>query len=438
MAIETIVVPDLGGAETVEVIELSLSPGDMVSLEDPLLVLESDKASMDVPSPSSGKLVKYLVSEGDSVKIGDSIAEIDLDLPEVVSSESEIVRSDLVLNPEQSYDQDKTQETIEEPVLADHAASIDASTDPAPDPDQFADIYAGPAVRLLARELGVPLDRITGSGPKGRIIKDDINDYVKNALSATSADLSISMSGIPSIPQADFSQFGDIDIINMTKIQNLTATNMQRNWLNIPHVTHFDQSDITDMDLFRKSLKAESELRGIRVTPVAFLIKAISLALKDNPNFNRSLVGDGVKYVQKHYYHIGLAVDTPKGLMVPVVRDVNEKGLWDIAADVARLAKAARDGKLKPSDMQGGCFTLSSLGAIGGEGFTPIVNAPEVGILGVSNSKIQPIWQDDEFIPRLMLPLALSYDHRLINGGDAGRFMSQIVRLLSDVRLMAL
>jgi pyruvate dehydrogenase E2 component (dihydrolipoamide acetyltransferase) len=192
------------------------------------------------------------------------------------------------------------------------------------------------------------------------------------------------------------------------------------------------------MDLFRKSLKAESELRGIRVTPVAFLIKAISLALKDNPNFNRSLVGDGVKYVQKHYYHIGLAVDTPKGLMVPVVRDVNEKGLWDIAADVARLAKAARDGKLKPSDMQGGCFTLSSLGAIGGEGFTPIVNAPEVGILGVSNSKIQPIWQDDEFIPRLMLPLALSYDHRLINGGDAGRFMSQIVRLLSDVRLMAL
>ena len=288
---------------------------------------------------------------------------------------------------------------------------------------------------MLARELGVSLKKITGTGPKGRILKDDVNDYVKSALNSSSAATGHS---IPNMPDIDFSQFGAVEIVKMSKIQKITSSNMQRSWLNVPHVTQFDETDITDLDAFRKSLKSQAEARGVRITPVAFLLKAIGIALKDNPEFNRSLMNDGENFVQKNYYHIGLAVDAPKGLMVPVIRDVNDKGLWEIAEDVGRVAGLARDGKLKPSDMQGGCFTLSSLGAMGGNGFTPIVNSPELGILGVSNAKIQPVWDGAEFRPRLMLPLTLSYDHRLINGGSAGRFLTQINRLLSDIRLMSL
>jgi pyruvate dehydrogenase E2 component (dihydrolipoamide acetyltransferase) len=240
------------------------------------------------------------------------------------------------------------------------------------------------------------------------------------------------------VPAIDFSQFGDIESVKLSKIQKLTANNMQRNWLNVPHVTQFDDADITELEDFRKSLKAESEKRGIRVTPVAFLVKAIAASLYANPEFNRSLVGDGEHYIQKHYINIGMAVDTPRGLVVPVIKDANEKGIWEISEDIMALASLARDGKLKPADMQGGCFTLSSLGAIGGTGFTPIVNSPEVGILGVSKSQIKPVWNGSDFAPRLMLPLCLSYDHRVINGGDAGRFMTHLVKLLGDIRYLAL
>ena len=291
-------------------------------------------------------------------------------------------------------------------------------------------------MRLLARELGVDLAEVVGTGPRGRVQKDDVNNYVKTKL--TDSAQSNMGAGIPQVPAIDFSQFGEIETVAMSKIHKLTAANMQRNWLNVPHVTQFDEADITELEAFRKSLKDEGEKRGVRVTPVSFLIKALAASLQANPEFNRSLAGDGENYIQKHYCHIGMAVDTPRGLVVPVIKNANEKGIWEISAEIASLASSAREGKLKPAQMQGGCFTLSSLGAIGGTGFTPIVNSPEVGILGVSKSQMKPVWNGAEFAPRLMLPLALSYDHRVINGGDAGRFMTHLVKLLSDLRYLAL
>ena len=446
MAKEIILVPDLGGAETVDVIELGLSPGDVIAVEDAILVLESDKATMDVPSSHAGTLIKYLVAEGDTVKVGDPIAEIDLNLANLEAEPEELNEAEIAdtshehhdeaIKAEQMEDTLRRSENLEGPEIASSITSSDQTNNLSlTDLSDSDGVYAGPAVRMLARELGVSLKKITGTGPKGRILKDDVNDYVKSALNSSSAATGPS---IPNMPDIDFSQFGAVEIVKMSKIQKITSSNMQRSWLNVPHVTQFDETDITDLDAFRKSLKSQAEARGVRITPVAFLLKAIGIALKDNPEFNRSLMNDGENFVQKNYYHIGLAVDAPKGLMVPVIRDVNDKGLWEIAEDVGRVAGLARDGKLKPSDMQGGCFTLSSLGAIGGNGFTPIVNSPELGILGVSNAKIQPVWDGAEFRPRLMLPLTLSYDHRLINGGSAGRFLTQINRLLSDIRLMSL
>ena len=446
MSIKTVVVPDLGGAETVDVIELSLAVGDNVELEGALLVLESDKATMDVPSPFDGQLVKYLVAEGDTVKVGDAIAELETiassdDAPEDKPEAS----ADLVLAPESPVETSiETVETVEaSPTQAQAPVELKSQSPAAvveesQTEEEEADIYAGPSVRMLARELGVQLGVVRGSGPRGRILRDDVNDYVKAALAESSSPMQVASTGIAEVPTIDFSQFGTIDTVKMTKIQKVTAANMQRNWLNVPHVTQFDEADTTDMDSFRKSLKAEGDARGIRISPVAFLIKAIAIALQENPVFLRSLAGDGENYIQKHYCNIGMAVDTPRGLVVPVIRDVANMGLWDIAAAVTEFAGKAREGKLKPADMQGGCFTLSSLGAIGGNGFTPIVNAPEAGILGVSKAQIKPVWDGQEFQPRLMLPLALSYDHRLVNGGDAGRFITQIVKLLSDVRHLAL
>ena len=444
MSIKTVVVPDLGGAESVDVIELSLAIGDSVELEGSLLVLESDKATMDVPSPFDGQLVKYLVSEGDTVKVGDAIAELETtsNLGNA-SEEAQEPAADIpsvAVPVETPVEAEQSSPSIEQPVLA-KTPPVDAISD-FEDIEQGEaeqeDIYAGPSVRMLARELGVQLGAVNGSGPRGRILREDVNGYVKAALVEGSTSEQRATSGIPDVPVIDFSQFGVVETVKMTKIQKITAANMQRNWLNVPHVTQFDEADITDMDSFRKSLKRESEVRGIRISPVAFLIKAIGIALQENPVFLRSLAGDGEHFVQKNYCNVGMAVDTPRGLVVPVIRGVSDMGLWEIAAAVTELAGKAREGKLKPSDMQGGCFTLSSLGAIGGNGFTPIVNAPEAGILGVSNAKIQPVWDGESFQPRLMLPLALSYDHRLVNGGDAGRFMTQIVKLLSDVRHLAL
>ena len=546
MAIEIVTIPDLGGAESVEVIELCVSAGDTVEQEDSLVVLESDKASMDVPSPVDGSVVKYLVAEGDTVKVGDPIAEVETaaaestpePVAEVVEPEpivaeaapepaavveapvaaSEATTSEQVaLVPDIGSDDkvelievsvavgdqveegdtlvvlesdkatmdvpstlsgtvvsmiakegdklgtgdqvavievtsggsavSETEQTAEPqapvepavvapaPAAAEKPAAVSTPA-PAPVANDSSEIYAGPAVRMLARELGVDLSQVAGTGPKGRIQKDDVNSFVKSALQSGSS--ASGGAGIPQVPVTDFSQFGEIEMVKLSKIQKVTADNMQRNWLNVPHVTQFDDADITEMENFRKSLKAEGEKRGIKVTPVAFLIKAAAAALAANPEFNRSLAGDGENYVQKHYINIGMAVDTHRGLVVPVIKDADKKGIWEISSDVINMATLAREGKLKPNDMQGGCFTISSLGAIGGNGFTPIVNSPEVGILGVSKSQMKPIWDGSDFQPRLMLPLALSYDHRVINGGDAGRFMTYLVKTLSDIRHLTL
>ncbi|MBT7168838.1 MAG: dihydrolipoamide acetyltransferase [Porticoccaceae bacterium] len=439
MAIEIIKVPDLGGAETVDVIELSLAQGDNIAAEDSLIVLESDKATMDVPSPRAGQLIKYLVAEGDTVKVGDSIAELEIsssESPAEVQLEQPVMIEEVEPKIEAPVSELKS-EPAPGPVTTEPVAAI-TNVESSGDSGAEGEVYAGPSVRLMARELGVTLDSVVGSGPRGRIIKDDIDAYVKGKLNSAASNELAKGSAIPSTPSIDFSQFGPIDTVKLTKIQKLTASNMHRNWLNVPHVTHFDDADITNLESFRKSLKVEGEVRGVRITPVAFIIKAIAMALDANPVINRSLASDGEHYIQKSYCNIGMAVDTPRGLVVPVIRNANEKGIWEIAADVANFAAKARDGKLKPIDMQGGCFSLSSLGTIGGNGFTPIVNAPEVGILGVSKSQMKPVWNGDAFEPRLMLPLALSYDHRLVNGGDAGRFMTDIVKFLSDIRHLAL
>jgi pyruvate dehydrogenase E2 component (dihydrolipoamide acetyltransferase) len=427
---QLILVPDIGSDDEIDVIEISVAIGDQVEEGDTLLVLESDKATMDVPSSHSGKVIKILAAEGNKLRTGAEVAVLEVTSaasPEPINSPEPVNSPEPINRPE--------------PAKAPEPAPVAAAPAPAAqvtqtDSSPSDSVYAGPAVRLLARELGVQLDKVTGTGPRGRVQKDDVNNYVKAALS--SAPTATAGAGIPQVPAVDFSQFGDIETVAMSKIQKLTAANMQRNWLNVPHVTQFDEADITELESFRKSLKDEGEKRGIRITPVSFLIKALATSLQANPEFNRSLAGDGENYIQKHYCHVGMAVDTPRGLVVPVIKDADQKGIWDISAEIASLAASAREGRLKPAQMQGGCFTLSSLGAIGGTGFTPIVNSPEVGILGVSKSQIKPVWNGSEFAPRLMLPLALSYDHRVINGGDAGRFMTHLVKLLSDIRHLAL
>ena len=432
---QLVVVPDIGSDDEVDVIEISVAVGDQVEEGDTLLVLESDKATMDVPSSHAGKVVKIIAAEGDKLRTGAEVAILETVTggDAVVTAESSgnsdpVSSSEPVSSPEPI----KGPEPVKAPQLNTNLQA--AKSDNAQSASNG--VYAGPAVRLLARELGVDLAQVSGTGPRGRVQKDDINNYVKATLEANTQ--SNSGNGIPQVPSVDFAQFGEVETVAMSKIHKLTAANMQRNWLNVPHVTQFDEADITELEAFRKSLKDEGEKRGVRVTPVSFLIKALAASLQANPEFNRSLAGDGENYIQKHYCHIGMAVDTPRGLVVPVIKNANEKGIWDISAEITSLATSAREGKLKPAEMQGGCFTLSSLGAIGGNGFTPIVNSPEVGILGVSKSQIKPLWNGTEFVPRMMLPLALSYDHRVINGGDAGRFMTYLVKLLSDLRYLAL
>jgi pyruvate dehydrogenase E2 component (dihydrolipoamide acetyltransferase) len=301
--------------------------------------------------------------------------------------------------------------------------------------DDGGSIYAGPAVRKLAREFGVDLLQVKGSGARGRILKEDVHHFVQQALQGASGTTSGGQgAGIPAIPEVDFSQFGAIEETSRSRLDKVTAANMRRSWLNVPHVTQFDDADITDLESFRSEMKQEAEQRGTKLTPMPFILKACAVALALHPKLKTSLAQGGETLVYKHYCHIGMAVDTPAGLVVPVIRDVDKKGLWELSEEMAHLVALARDKKLKPDQMQGGVFTISSLGNIGGRGFTPIVNAPEVAILGVSRASMQPVWTGSEFAPRKQLPLSLSYDHRVINGGDAGRFLTEIVGLLSDIR----
>ncbi|MBB3063529.1 dihydrolipoyllysine-residue acetyltransferase [Microbulbifer rhizosphaerae] len=433
---ESITVPDLGGADQVDVIEICVKPGDEVAEGDSLVVLEGDKASMDVPSPTSGTVVSIAVKEGDKVSAGD-----DLGVLKVVSSGAakqsveEKPAEEKPKEKEAPAKEEKPAETAEPPAAPqkDHQVERDLTVS--------AEVYAGPAVRKLARELGVTLNKVKPTGPRSRVTKDDLHAYIKEQVKKSESGGALGVGagiGIAKMPEVDFGQFGPVTAEPMSKIHKLTAANMARNWLNVPHVTQFDDADITELEEFRKSMKAEAEKRGVRLTPVPFLLKAAAAALRAEPSFNVSLHNDGEHIVRKDYVHIGMAVDTPKGLMVPVIRDVDRKGLYELAEEASEMALKARDGKLKPRDMQGACFTISSLGAIGGTGFTPIVNAPEVGILGVSKLSVQPVWNGKEFVPRQMLPLALSYDHRAVNGSDAGRFMTYLVNVLGDVRRLLL
>ena len=447
MASEIIVVPDLGGAEEVEVIEVSVAVGDSIEVEQTLVVLESDKATMEIPAPLAGKVLKLLVKEGDKIEV-EGVPLVELEVPEGSDTSAQAKQQADVAKPAEPTTESETpsplpassaQEVTQAPAEASapqRKVTTIVETPPSAPSTQEGEtgVYAGPLVRKLAREMGVDFANVKGTGPRGRILKEDIQAYVKKTIAQQSSGSVASGSGIPAVPDTDFSQFGACEVFAMTKIEKLTASNMHRSWLNLPHVTQFDDADITELESFRKSLKAEGETRQVKLTPVAFILKACAVALAHNPVLNRSIHSDGANYTQKHYLHIGMAVDTPRGLMVPVIRDVDQKRLWELAEEIASLAAKARDGKLTVNEMQGGCFTVSSLGAMGGQGFTPIVNTPQVAILGVSKAQIKPQWDGSEFAPRNMLPLSLSYDHRVVNGGDAGRYMTELVALLSDIR----
>ncbi|MFI8620563.1 pyruvate dehydrogenase complex dihydrolipoyllysine-residue acetyltransferase [Marinomonas sp. NPDC078689] len=425
--VETVNVPDIGGAEGVEIIEVAVAVGDSVNEGDSIIVLETDKASMEIPSPKTGVVKSIAVKEGDKVSEGDSILDLEFEATSAPAPKAAPAKQEAA--PAQAA----------APKAAPAAANVDQAAVLA---TPSKNVHAGPAVRMLARELGVELSLVRATGPRGRITKEDLHAYVKaavqKAVSAPAGSAVATGAGLPTVPDQDFSKFGDIDVVKMSKIQKLTAQNMVRNALVVPQVTQFDKADITDLESFRKGLKGEMEKQGVKLTPLPFLIKAVAQAMVANPSFNVSLMADGESYVQKKYVHIGIAVDSPAGLVVPVLRDADKKSVVEIAKEASVLIKKALDKQLKPADMQGGCFTISSLGAIGGTGFTPIVNCPEVGILGVSKADVEPRWNGKEFEPRTMLPLCLSYDHRAVNGGDAGRFMTFLNSMLSDLRRLSL
>ncbi len=416
--IEKVVVPDTGNADGVTVIEVSIGVGDTVSEGDTLIVLESDKASMEIPSPVSGKVLALSVKEGDSVAQGDAIADVEA----TAGSQPQATTA----SPQQpSATPASTKAPAPQPPVVEEASV----------PSVGSSVHAGPAVRALARELGVNLSSVPSTGPRGRITKDDLHDFVKAKLQeAESGQTMNGGSGIPPIPPVDFAAFGPVERIPMTKIHKLTADNMTRCWLNVPAVTQFDEADITDLETFRKSMKAEAEKKGVKLTPLPFLIKASAYALAELPQVNASIDPSTDEIVRKGYIHIGIAVDTPDGLMVPVIRDADQKGIWDIAAEASELADKAKNKKLKPAEMQGATFTISSLGSIGGTAFTPIVPSPQAAILGISKASMQPVWDGSAFQPRLMLPLCLSYDHRVINGGDGARFTTILSKVLCDIR----
>ena len=438
--IKDVLVPDIGEFDAVEVIEVLVKSGDAVSVEDPLLTMESDKASMDVPSPFSGtvKTVK--------IKAGDKVSQNDLILTLVVK-ELEIAVTETSAETENSEATAPETKDIVSTRKSESTSSGAVSKEPARRPPpivmsvnqkSFLRAHASPSIRKFARELGVDLSQVHGSGRKERITKEDVQEFVKQALGGTASGTAAAGSGIPAMPEIDFSKFGPVEIKPLSRIQKKAAVNLHRGWLNLPIVTHHDEADITELEYFRKSLKDEAAKQGVKVTPLVFLLKACAVAIRKHPNFNSSLTADKENLVLKKYLHIGVAVDTPDGLVVPVIRDVEQKGLLELAKELGEVSEKARAKKLKTNDIQGGCFSISSLGGIGGTAFTPLVNAPEVAILGVTRSRMMPVWNGKEFLPRLMLPMDLTYDHRVIDGAQAARFMVDLCEILSDMRRMSL
>jgi pyruvate dehydrogenase E2 component (dihydrolipoamide acetyltransferase) len=415
----TVKVPDIGDFKDIEVIEVLVKPGDTVAKEQSLITLESDKATMEIPSPAAGVVQELRVKTGDKVSEGAAILVLkagagEAAAPMAAAAPAPAVAATVVVAAPLP------------PVPMEPREAIQAKP------------HASPSVRKFARELGVDLGRVKGSGPKGRILRGDVQIYVKGALAAVPVAAAARGGALPfnlpAWPDVDFAKFGPVEVKPFSRLQKLSGPNLHRNWVSIAHVTQFDEADITDLEAFRKSNTAETEKQGFKLTMLAFMIKACVTALRQHPNFNSSLDRGGESLVVKKYYNIGVAVDTPEGLVVPVVRDADRKGVFEVARELGEISKLARDKKLKPGDMQGGTFSISSLGGIGGTAFTPIINAPEVAILGVSKSSLRPVWTGKEFAPRLMLPLSLSYDHRVIDGAAAARFTAYLASVLGDIR----
>jgi pyruvate dehydrogenase E2 component (dihydrolipoamide acetyltransferase) len=433
-------VPDIGDFKDVEIIEILVKPGDLIKPEDSLISLESDKAAMEVPSPLGGTIKDLKVKLGDRVSKGSPILTLIAD---------EATAAPAAAPPPQPASPPPVAAPVSlslvaaAPVAPVAAPVIQESAPAQPAPVESAELasgvapHASPSVRKFARELGVDLGRVKGAGPKGRILKDDVQSYVKSRLQQPERAAS-PLFGLPEPVEIDFSQFGAVDRQPLSRIKKLSAANLHRAWVSIPHVTNHEEADITDLEAFRVGLKAEGERRGVKLTLLPLIMKAVVNALKAYPSFNASLSASGEELILKRYYHIGFAVDTPDGLVVPVLRNADQKGVFEIAAELAEVGTRARGKKLKGSDLQGGTFTISSLGGIGGTGFTPIVNAPQVAILGVSRSQLKPVYEGGQWVARLMLPLSLSYDHRVIDGAEAARFSALLAQTLTDLRRVLL
>ncbi len=426
--IKEVRVPDIGKFDSIDVIEVLVKEGDIVKAEDALITLESEKATMDIPAPWSGKVTAV------RTKVGEKVSEGSLILLMEVAEEGKAPAA----KPAAAALQPAAPVTAAAAVAPARAVAPAAPVAPAPlaDTGETTKVHASPSVRAFARELGVNLALVNGSGPKRRILKEDVQAFVKAELSRPrggAAGLSVL-----EMPQVDFAKFGAIEVRPLTKIKKVSGANLHRNWVTAPHVTQHEEADITELEAFRKAMSDEAQKQGVRLTLPAFLIKAMAAALKAHPNFNTSLSADGESLVFKQYIHIGMAVDTPDGLVVPVIRNADQKGVLDLARELMTVSQKARDKKLTPGEMQGGSISISSLGGIGGSFFTPIINLPEVAVLGISRATMKPVWNGKEFVPRLMLPLSLSYDHRVIDGAQGARFITDLSQMLADVRRLLL
>ena len=436
--LKKVFIPDIGDFKDVPVIEILIKAGDAVKAEDSLITLESDKATIEIQSPFSGLIKEILVKPGDKVSEGTAILTIEDSGDTETETETE--------TPPQTATKENTHQDIEEVVPEVKPDEVQREQNNAPrqtssTDNVFSKAYASPSIRRFARELGVNLELITGSGPKHRILKEDVQAYVRAELSKPGSGSSGAMLDLLPWPEVNFAKYGPIELKSLTRIKQISGANLHRNWVMIPHVTQFDEADITDLEALRKKSNANQNGSRVKLTLLAFLMKALIASLKKFPELNASLdnnSGSEVSLIIKHYYHVGFAVDTSNGLVVPVIKDVDQKGIIAIAEELTKLSSLAREGKLKPADMQGASFTISSLGGIGGIAFTPIINAPEVAILGISRADTRPIYRDHQFVPRLILPLSLSYDHRVIDGATAARFTTHLSEVLTDMRLALL
>lgn len=426
--IKNVVVPDIGGFKGVTIIEVMVKPGDAVEAEQSLIAIETDKATMDIPAPFAGVVRELKVKVGDKISEGDLVALVEASgagaqATVAAPAAPAVVAAAPVIQP-----------------AAAPAPVLNSTFAPSPvaPANTGGGAHASPSIRRFARELGVSLSQVRGSGEKGRVTKDDVQNFVKQSLAQPRGPEGGVGLQLLAMPEVDFAKFGEIESKPLSRIKKISGANLHRNWVSIPHVTQFEEADIGEMEAFRKQLNEEHAKQNLKVTPLAFLLKAVAATLRHFPDFNASLDASGENLIVKKYIHIGVAVDTPDGLMVPVIRDVDQKGILQLAKELGEVSARARDKKITAADMQGGCFTISSLGGIGGTAFTPIINAPEVAILGVSRSSMKPVWQDGQFVPRLMLPLSLSYDHRVIDGAAGARFTTYLAHVLSDMRRMAL